>query len=361
MIIFILLCPIIWVVLSSGQRLADSGRRAFLLSLIFVMMINAQSAGTDLEFINLGTGARPLGLGNAYTSLSNDANSVYWNPAGMNQLSTAEAIYMHRNLYFDTDFDYLAAGLPLTAHRLQPTADTIPHTLYPINYLGLGFIRVSTGDIKITDTTSTLEPGTDYNQIVYRGTGGYTASAYFLSYGRKIKQINTGITIRIMDMRLLEHAGRGYGIDLGLLVPYKFLTYGLMLRGINFGKIKWDTGQVDDIVPVVRTGITLTVGEGMGYRVWGMEKEVGSKKGGLIITGEIEQEIKAGNQAYWHNPKYHIGLEWSIMGLVGIRCGYDDGNFSGGIGFRSEHIYVDYAYTTHPELNGMHSISIGIR
>ena len=294
----------------------------------------AQSSGTDLEFINLGTGAKPLGLGGAYTAISDDANSVYWNPAGMVQLSTAEATYMHRELFFDTDFDYLSAGMPLNND-----------TIHPVNSIGIGFIRTSTGDIKLTDTTNVMEPGTDYNQIVYKGTGGYTASAYFLSYARRIRKVSAGITFRIMDMRLLGHTGRGYGIDLGLLVPYRFLTYGLMLRGINYGKIKWDTGYQDEIIPIIRTGIAMKIG----------------KDNGIMVAGEIEQEVKTGKQTYWDNPKYHLGLEWSIMNLVGIRCGYDDGNFSAGIGFRSEHIYVDYAYTTHPELSGMHSISVGIR
>ena len=32
-------------------------------------------------------GAKPLGLGGAFTAIANDASAVYWNVAGMTQLS----------------------------------------------------------------------------------------------------------------------------------------------------------------------------------------------------------------------------------------------------------------------------------
>ena len=33
------------------------------------------------EFLNLGVGARPAGMGQAYVSIVDDATSCYWNPA----------------------------------------------------------------------------------------------------------------------------------------------------------------------------------------------------------------------------------------------------------------------------------------
>ena len=35
------------------------------------------------EFLAVGVGARALGMGNAFTAVTNDVTSGYWNPAGL--------------------------------------------------------------------------------------------------------------------------------------------------------------------------------------------------------------------------------------------------------------------------------------
>src|SRR5258708_2353878 len=42
------------------------------------------------SFLNVGVGARGLGMGGAYTALADDANAVYWNPAGLAQVEKRE-------------------------------------------------------------------------------------------------------------------------------------------------------------------------------------------------------------------------------------------------------------------------------
>jgi long-subunit fatty acid transport protein len=43
-----------------------------------------------LSYLGLGIGARSLGMGTAYTSISNDFSAAYWNPAGLGQVKTNE-------------------------------------------------------------------------------------------------------------------------------------------------------------------------------------------------------------------------------------------------------------------------------
>ncbi|HID92967.1 MAG TPA: hypothetical protein EYP60_02615 [bacterium (Candidatus Stahlbacteria)] len=45
---------------------------------------NAAYAG---EFLHMGVGARPIGMGGAFTSVADDPSAGYWNPAGLTQLS----------------------------------------------------------------------------------------------------------------------------------------------------------------------------------------------------------------------------------------------------------------------------------
>ncbi|HOM87997.1 MAG TPA: hypothetical protein PLU42_08165, partial [Spirochaetota bacterium] len=61
-----------------------------LLLLILFIIINAintifaaGSGGTSgADFLEIGVGSRPLGMGEAFTAEVNDINAIYYNPAG---------------------------------------------------------------------------------------------------------------------------------------------------------------------------------------------------------------------------------------------------------------------------------------
>ncbi len=59
---------------------------ASLLLLILCFVIAAPAAGQDLSnipsaFVDVGYGARPMGMGGAFVGLADDRNAVVWNPA----------------------------------------------------------------------------------------------------------------------------------------------------------------------------------------------------------------------------------------------------------------------------------------
>ena len=41
------------------------------------------SSATGFTFMKIGIGARPIGMGGAYTAVADDANALFWNPAGL--------------------------------------------------------------------------------------------------------------------------------------------------------------------------------------------------------------------------------------------------------------------------------------
>ena len=52
------------------------------------------------EFLNLGVGARALGMGKVQVSLADDATAGYWNPAGLaNQTRKYDGVLMHSELF----------------------------------------------------------------------------------------------------------------------------------------------------------------------------------------------------------------------------------------------------------------------
>src|SRR5581483_6616329 len=58
------------------------------------------------EFLTVDVGARAVGMGGAFTSIADDATSLYWNPAGLAQIPRAAATFMHETYPASISFDY---------------------------------------------------------------------------------------------------------------------------------------------------------------------------------------------------------------------------------------------------------------
>ncbi|MBK7770535.1 MAG: hypothetical protein IPI48_08380 [bacterium] len=72
----------------------------------------AADARADFRF--LGTGARPRAMGSAFVSLADDANAVFWNPAGLTRSNRVALMATRAWMYDDAELrhDCLAAELP---------------------------------------------------------------------------------------------------------------------------------------------------------------------------------------------------------------------------------------------------------
>ena len=51
-------------------------------------------AGQDIAILKAGVGARPLGMGGAFTAMADDADSPSWNPGGLGFVDKAEITTM---------------------------------------------------------------------------------------------------------------------------------------------------------------------------------------------------------------------------------------------------------------------------
>jgi hypothetical protein len=96
------------------------------------------------EFLNLGAGARSLGMGKVQVSLTNDATAGYWNPAALaNQTTKYDGVLMHSELFSGVvKNDYAAFSMPLDdksvigATLLRSGVDNIADTRSLINEYG---------------------------------------------------------------------------------------------------------------------------------------------------------------------------------------------------------------------------------
>ena len=176
---------------------------------------------TSAKFLNIGIGARANGMGGAFTSVANDASSLYWNPAGAAALTDFEAMFTYTSLYknLDINLNYVALVIPA-------------------GEVGNFGASVTTLDYGEMDVTTELFP---------EGTGerfSATSYAFALSYARNItSDFAAGITIKYIYEDIFNSSASGFAFDVGTVYNTPFL--GIKFSSIisNYGSKLQMTGE----------------------------------------------------------------------------------------------------------------------
>jgi hypothetical protein len=89
----------------------------------YLLLVAAFSAWSSMaqqrkyvnEFLNLGVGARGMGMAGAQVATVDDVTSAFWNPAGLNYVKNDFQIGLMHSEYFSSiaKYDYLGAALPM--------------------------------------------------------------------------------------------------------------------------------------------------------------------------------------------------------------------------------------------------------
>jgi hypothetical protein len=297
------------------------------------------------EFLKIGVGARALGMGGAFVSLSDDASAAYWNPAGLTQLESREAMGMHASQFGGVvDHDVLAAVAPIRSSGGRAA-------------IGLTVIRLAVDDIKVT-TGALIGEDQNGNPIIDPNkvqTKSAYDLAFLLSYARTLGDAwSAGVNIKLIRQSLVgEGASFGMGADFGLLYrPASRVALGLRLADITTTRLYWDTGRHETVSPTVILGAhttqdipaldgSLTVGVDAGFAFEG-------QKADQFETGSLSGNILPGAEYWFHKT-------------VALRVGSDAGNFTAGAGVRYKRVGADYAYLSHDELDSTHRVSALVR
>ena len=90
------------------------------------------------ESFRLGASARPLGFGGAYVALASDPSGIYYNPAGLSQVTSDQVILLHSETFGSLiNHDFVAYSHPVTLGTHSGS-------------LGIGIYRVGGGGIVMT-------------------------------------------------------------------------------------------------------------------------------------------------------------------------------------------------------------------
>jgi len=278
------------------------------------------------DFLSLGAGARSLGMGSAFVAISDDASSVYWNPAGAALLSRREAMAMHAERFGGVvKYDFVSFLTPVER----------------FGGIGVGILRVGVDDIKYTVLERPDEELGPSNRPRVSRIVSAADYALYLSNGRSVRdRIFLGGTVKVIRRKIAEKAADGYGVDLGALYVTPWgASAGVSLRDATITRITWDTGTEDRIHPSLHLGIAYA-------------REVGPLRGRLIGAFDIS----AGRDE--SDDRIRAGFEYRYRDLVALRLGSERGNLTAGMGLRVYRRFaLDVAFLGHEDLDNTYRVS----
>ncbi len=274
----------------------------------------ADEEGGVESIFHFGAGARAMGMGRAFVAISDDASSIYWNPAGLQNLGQQEVTALRCFLFAGTSYNFIGYAYP---------------TLKWGNF-GLGGLWISTGDIPhTTDSPQIL----DYWENVQ--------AEYLLSWGTSLPlSFKGGLSFKFLTHRLGPYSASGFSFDLGFLRPLREgLNIGLNLQDIGGAALKLKE-STDITPPNLKLGLSYALVK--GARRWG--------------TLAIDLDKLKGC-----SPKFHLGFQFEPRDGFCLRSGWDEGRIAFGGGMRYRRFQLDYALRSYQDLGLTHRLSLTTR
>jgi long-subunit fatty acid transport protein len=305
-----------------------------LILIVFILSVNnvfPQSKGTtSASFLKIAVGARNIAMGETGAT-SEDVNSIYWNPAGLNSLKEKEISLTH-TMWFETiNYEHIAGVLPMRYGNL-----------------GFGLNYLSMGDMDKYDNTGTKQNSKmSANDI-----------ALIFAYSRKnliIKEnlpfLNFGVNLKYLRSKLEDESATAIATDIGFQTEIQNpkLKFGLVFQNIGT-KMKF-----------IKESFSLPTNV-----KFGTEYSLLIKNNPLNLLLDI-------NFPNDNNPRLNFGAEYVIrnwkkaeifprLGYGAYHKGFEDiSGLSTGIGFKFENYTLDYAFVPYGELGNTHRISFSMK
>jgi len=297
-----------------------------------------QRAGTSaLTFLKIGIGSRGAAMGGAFVGIANDASCLYWNPAGLAQMSSSELYTSRIEWPADIQYDYFGLAFKFSQNIAFG--------------LSGGFLHTGAMDV----TTEYMPHGTGEK---------FYFSDYFIGFStaqRVTEHFSWGITLKYVEENIADVSSYTPMIDIGSYywTGFKSLRFAVSLT--NFGPEVAFKGQYDK--PVIEGGTVKANYEEFPlptiFRLGAAMEVLNSAKNKLTMAVQLNHPVD-------NAETISIGFEDSFGKYLFIRSGKIINNseevFNIGLGLQlplgNKMFILDYAYTKMVYLTDIHQYTI---
>lgn len=284
----------------------------------------SKSGTAGLQFLKIGVGAKETAMGEAVTSLVNDANSVFWNASGIAYIENYELSISHNSWLANSKYNSAVFAFPLASFVFAVSAAALQ-----IN--------------EFEETTALMPDGT--GRMVSAGdyVFGLAAARRFTD------RLSIGLQVKYVHEKLDDYSINNVLFDVGAIYATGFrdLTLGFSLQ--HFGPDMRLLNQ-DFRTPLL-------------FRLSASDKLMISDD--LVFTGAAELVHPTDN-----NECVNIGVELQFLKYFAIRGGHrinvDEGKWSLGMGltppvFGNISARIDYAFVLSEKVfDNVHRFSVMI-
>jgi len=290
-----------------------------------------------LQFLKLGVDARAIGMGEAYTAVTDDISSVFWNPAGLAPATSNQVFFSHTNWPADIMHEFVAASITSG-----------------ISTLAIYGSALHMDDMDVTEEEPFGPTGEKFTASNF--AAGFAYAKQFTS------KFSAGGGAKYLRENLHEYSVNSFSFDLGSMynTGWRNVKIGMALR--NFGpdvKYKVDEdgdgsydedpydlldndgdGQIDEDRLELESKIPMSFSLGICGDL------LRSDMSHLIASLQLDNVID-------RMETWNLGAEYKF-GMISFRSGYqfnyDEQGYSAGLGFkvptRIAIFDIDYAYTS---------------
>ncbi|GAB4314768.1 MAG: hypothetical protein Kow0074_01960 [Candidatus Zixiibacteriota bacterium] len=300
------------------RRLVPIIRMAMIaVSACTLSVVSAQASWNAGNYLKLGVGARPLGMGNAFVAVADDATAIYWNPAAMT--------ISDKTRVFVSYADRFGAGVQ------DQNAGIAFHWRDEL-YIGFGFIRSHIGDIKYSP-----ERRTSSERPTVNGTFEDAEVALVASGAMRFSDLlSLGVTVKYLTHELAGKTADGIGFDFGaMLTLTDRLILGANTQNINRPRINWknETSHFDRIPANIKLGASYA-----------------------IVPDRLRVSTDF-NVPDHDDLLLNIGGEYTPVSNLSLRGGFNGEDLGTGASIGWQDVQMDYAYYIH-DIGDTHRITL---
>jgi hypothetical protein len=312
------------------------------LTMVGVQAVAFNKAGrTAFSFVKIGIGARQTAMGEAGISLVRDVNGMFWNPAAITGVQSAEASFSYNRWFAQLDYVAGAAGIRWPG----------------VGVLGIGYSSLGYGEINEALVQSPT--GSSDTRTGETFTGGDLLVG--LTYAREFTDnLSIGVTLKYLREKLFLYSSSAVAFDVGTHYDTGFKGIRFAMSFLNFSQsVKFlDQGlqrEGYDLPLVFRVGACIDL----------------VKTGDSFIDVGENHALTLAIEAVNTNDfgeRYGLGGEYTFFNFLALRGGYrfnyDEGNLSLGVGVQQKigdlTVRADYSYVSYEFLESPQRVTVSL-